>query len=68
VFGKQNVSGIPAIHYSLGNIDAGDGDVCASAHINDASDCAAMHAHAQLQLGVLLRPATNFERAFPTGK
>jgi len=34
VFGKQDVLGVPAIHHPLGNVDAGAGDVGASAHIH----------------------------------
>jgi hypothetical protein len=63
VLGKKDVPGIAAIHDSLRHVDARTGDIGASAHINDPADCAAMHAHAQLQLGTLLHRSANFERA-----
>ena len=34
--GKENVPGIATIHHSLGDVDAGAGDVGSSAHIDDA--------------------------------
>ena len=61
---KENVLGIATIHHPLGNVDSGAGNVRASTHIHHAADRAAVHAHAQLELGMLPGRATDLKGAF----
>jgi len=50
MFGNQDVTGIPAIHYTLRNVDASSGDVRAIVYIGNEVDWTAVDAHSQLQL------------------
>ena len=48
---QQDVSGIPAIHYSLGDIYSDAGGVRAIVQIGHCADWSAVHAHAHPQFG-----------------
>jgi len=49
---QQDVSGIPAIHYSLGDIDSDAGGVRAVVQIRHRADWPAMHTHAHPQFRI----------------
>jgi hypothetical protein len=67
VLREQDVTGIATIHYPLGNINSGAGNVGPTAYIHDAADRATMHTHAQFEFGMFLQRAADFERAFNRG-
>ncbi len=50
-FGKQDVTGIAAIHHALGHIDSATRDVGALVHIQDFIHGTAVDAHSHLHLG-----------------
>ena len=64
MLGKQDVLGIATIHHSLGNVDAGAGDVGTSTHIDHSANRAAVHPHAQLELGMFLYRSADLQRTF----
>ena len=51
---KKDVPRIATIHHALGNVNSSAGNVRAAAHVDHATDRAAVHAHAQLELRMLL--------------
>ena len=61
---KQDVLGIATIHHPLGNVNAGAGDVGPTAYIHYPAHRAAVHAHAQLELGMVFYCAADLQRAF----
>src|SRR6059058_1129870 len=61
---KQDVLRIATIHHSLGNVDAGTGDIGATAYVDDATDRATMYAHAQLKFGMLLHRSAHLQCTF----
>ena len=63
MFGKQNVSGVAAIHDPLRDIDASAGDVCLFVKIGDFVDRAAVNSHAHLKFRMTLERLANFQRA-----
>src|SRR6202007_2272652 len=63
-FREKNVSGVAAIHHSLRDVDAGAGDIGTLVYIDNAADRTTVHAHAQLQFGMLFVGPTDLERAF----
>ena len=50
--GKQNVSGVAAIHDALRHVDSGAGDAGGIVHICKGCDRPAVHAHSQRQIGM----------------
>ncbi len=62
-FGKENVTGITAIHHPLRDVDAGAGDVLALVHIGHVMDRAAVNSHAHGQTRLCTQPLTDLERA-----
>ena len=62
--GKQDVLGVATIHHPLGNVDAGAGNVGATTYVYHAANRAAVHAHAQFELGMLPGRATDLKGAF----
>ena len=64
MLGNQNVLGITTIHHPLGNVDAGAGDVGASAHIHHTTNRAAVNTHPQFEFGMFFDRAANFQRTF----
>ena len=64
VLGKQDVLGITTIHHPLGNVDAGTGNVGPTAHIHHPAHRPAVHAHAQLELGMFPCRAADLQGAF----
>ena len=48
--GQQDVTGVPAIHQTLGDIDTDSGGVEATVNISDRANWAAVHAHAHRQI------------------
>ena len=54
MFGKQNVTGIAAIHHSLRHVNARARDVGPPVHIGHFADRSAMNAHPHLDRRVLL--------------
>src|SRR5207237_847228 len=63
VFGKQNVTGIAAIHHTLRNIDSRSGNVRSIVEVSNHIDWAAMDSHPQSQLWILLHRARDLEGA-----
>ena len=53
-FRKKNVSGIPAIHHALGDVDAGAGDVRSVVHIGHSADRSAVDPHPHFKIGEIL--------------
>src|SRR5689334_6733702 len=49
---QQNVSGITAIHDSLGDVDPGPGDIRLRIQIRDLVNRAAMNPHSHLEFGM----------------
>ena len=64
VLGKQDVLGIATIHHSLGNVDAGTGDVGPTAHIYYPAYRPTVHAHTQPELRMFFYRAADLQRAF----
>ena len=63
MFRKQDVTGIAAIHDSLGHVNSATGDIGASAHISDFADWTAMNSHSDGNVGMGLECLRNLERA-----
>ena len=63
VLREENVPGVAAIHHSLRHVDAGPGDVGASAHVGHLAHRSAVNAHAHRKFRVPLERFGNFERA-----
>ena len=64
VLGKQDVLGITTIHHSLGDVDAGTGNVGPTAHIYYPAYRPAVHAHTQPELRMFFYRAADLQRAF----
>ncbi len=54
VLRHKNVTGVPAIHDALGDIDAGAGNVCLLVQIGDFVDRTTVNTHANLDFGMAL--------------
>jgi hypothetical protein len=63
VLGEKNVAGVAAIHHPLRHVDAGPGDVGASAHVGHLAHRSAVDAHAHRKFRVFLERFGNLERA-----
>ena len=63
VLGEKNVPGVAAIHHPLRHVDAGPGDVGASAHVGHLAHRSAVNAHAHRKFRMLLKRFGNLERA-----
>ena len=63
-FETEDVTGITTIHYPLGDVDAGTGNIGATTYVNHAANRPAMNPHAQLQLGVFTCGAADLQGAF----
>ena len=63
VLGKQDVSGIAAIHHPLRHVDAGAGDVGSLIDIDDLIDRAAVDSHAKLNRGMTFQRPRNLHGA-----
>ena len=63
MFGKQNVSGIAAIHYALADIETRSREIGAPVHVDHAANRPAVYSHAKLQPWMLFESATDFDRA-----
>ena len=50
MLGQKNVSGVPAIHYSLGQVDSRSRYIGAIIHIGNAADRPAVDSYAHPQL------------------
>src|SRR5438105_2408482 len=57
------MSGVPAIHHSLADIDSGPGDIHLVIEINHLIDRAAVNSHPQLDMRLTAQRLTDFERA-----
>jgi hypothetical protein len=55
MFGEKDVTGITAIHYSLGHVDSSTRDVRASADVDDFADRPAVNAHPDQNTRTLLQ-------------
>ena len=62
-FGEKNMPGIGAIHHSLGQINAGSGDIRSLINISHLVDRTTMNAHPQLNAWMPFQRLTNFECA-----
>src|SRR4029077_10537725 len=63
MFGKENVSGLAAIHHPLRYIKTGTSEIRVTIHIYHAADRTAVYSHPKLQAGMLFENATDFYRA-----
>ena len=61
--GKQDVSGIPAIHYPLRHVNSGAGDVGSLIDIDDLINRAAVNSHAKLDRGMTFQRSRNLHGA-----
>ena len=52
-FGNQNVTGIPATHHPLCNVNAGAGDVCSIINVFDLIDRSAVYSHTHPNVGAV---------------
>ena len=57
--GKQDVSGIPAIHHPLCRVDAASGYVGAFVHVHYTTDGPTVNAHSNLQARIVLECAAD---------
>ena len=62
--GKQDVSGVAAIHHSLRDVHPNAGRIRLLVHVDYRAHRSAVHAHAQAHFGMCLQCAMNLERAF----
>jgi hypothetical protein len=60
---NQDVSGIPAVHCPLRNVDAGSGNVARGIDVLDSIHRARMYSHTQLHLWPLPENAVQFQSA-----
>ena len=60
MFGEQNVTGIAAIHYPLGNIDARAGDIRLFVQIGDRIDRTTVDSHSHPKFGMFPELLTDF--------
>jgi hypothetical protein len=63
MLGKENVPGVAAIHHPLRHVDAGPGEVGASAHVGHLVHRSAVNAHPHRKFRVFLERFGNLERA-----
>jgi len=63
VFGDEDVTGIAAIHHSLGHIDPRPGDILALVHIDHFVDRSAMNSHPQRNPRMFFQGSRNFQSA-----
>jgi hypothetical protein len=63
MLGEKNVSSVPAIHHSLGQVDSGSRYVGTTTDVNHTTNRAAMDSHAHLQFRVAPQRLANLERA-----
>ena len=63
MLGKQDVSGVTAIHYPLRDVDARAGDVGVFVQITDLIDRAAVNAHPHPKFRMVLQRFADLERA-----
>ena len=61
--GGEDVAGVAAIHYSLGHVHPGAGDVTAAAHVRHFTYRAAVDTHPDLYLRMLLKRLRDLEGA-----
>jgi hypothetical protein len=61
--GKENVTGVATIHYPLGQVDPGAGEIGALVYIHYPAHWPAVDSHPKLQAGMFLESATNLCRA-----
>ena len=61
--GKQDVSGVAAIHDALRHVNSGAGDAGGVIHISNSGDRTAMHAHSQRQFWMCFQGLADFEGA-----
>src|SRR5437899_4252687 len=57
------MSGVPAIHHSLADIDSGPGNIHLVIDINHLIDRAAVNSHPQLDMSLTAQSLTDFQRA-----
>src|SRR6266699_1813120 len=57
------MSGVPAIHHSLADIDSGPGNIHLVIDINHLIDRATMNSHPQLDMSLTAQSLTDFQRA-----
>ncbi len=62
-FGKENMTGVAAIHHPLGQINASAGHVGAIVHVLHLLDRTAVNADAETDLGSLLQRRSDLQRA-----
>src|SRR5438132_1711143 len=67
-FGKQNVTGVSAFHYSPRGVDSRTGDICALIHIEHFIDRAAVNSHSKLDGRMVFQSATYFQNRAPGGR
>ena len=60
---EQNVPGVAAIHHPLRHVDAGPGDICASAHVGHLAHRSAVNPHPHREFRMLAERFRNFQRA-----
>src|SRR5215468_1368050 len=57
------MTGVPAIHHSVGYVQTSAGEIGPTGYINDAADRPTVNAHADVQARMLFERATNLECA-----
>src|SRR4029079_11267795 len=63
VVGQKNVTGVTAIHYSLGDVNSRACDVDTLVHVGDPVDRPAMDSHSDMDLRKNFERICDFERA-----
>ena len=63
MLGKQNVSGVTAIHHPLRHVDPGAREVGAFVYIDNPADWTAVDSHPKLQTGMFLKRPADLQRA-----
>src|SRR5437016_450004 len=62
MLGKQNVPGIAAVHYALGDVDASAGEIGVTIYIYHSTHRTAVNAHPNLKARMLFQGANDLDR------
>lgn len=62
-FGYKNMSGVPAIHHALADVDCRPSNIHLVIEINHLVDRATVNSHPQLDVGLIAQRLADFERA-----
>src|SRR5215472_9308562 len=62
VFGEQNVTGVSAIHYALGDVYSCAGDISVLTEVGDCINRSAVDSHSDPKFGMLFQLPGNLER------